>query len=62
MTGLCNLNGNIMQENLFVLRENLLVEQSQSQINVLVSLTQAAPYGRDLLWVAAVKRRSIAPV
>ncbi|GHL29136.1 hypothetical protein ECZU25_59490 [Escherichia coli] len=35
--GLRDLNGNIMQESLFSLRENLLLEQPQSQTNVLVS-------------------------
>ena len=56
--GLRDLHGNIMQESLFALRENLLVDQSQSQTNVLVSLTQAAPDGGDSLLVAAVKRLS----
>ncbi len=35
--GLRDLHGNIMQESLFALRENLLVDQPQSQTNVLVS-------------------------
>lgn len=35
--GLRDLNGNIMQESLFALRENLLVDQPKSQTNVLVS-------------------------
>lgn len=56
--GLRDLNGNIMQESLFSLRENLLLEQPQSQTNVLVSLTQAAPDGGDSLLVSAVKRLS----
>lgn len=56
--GLRDLNGNIMQESLFSLRENLLVEHPQSQTNVLVSLTQAAPDGGDSLLVSAVKRLS----
>ncbi|HAT1675515.1 TPA: aerobactin synthase IucA [Raoultella planticola] len=56
--GLRNLNGNIMQESLFALRENLLVDQPKSQTNVLVSLTQAAPDGGDSLLVSAVKRLS----
>ena len=56
--GLRDLHGNIMQESLFALRENLLVDQPQSQTNVLVSLTQAAPDGGDSLLVAAVKRLS----
>lgn len=56
--GLCDLDGNIMAESLFALRENLLVDRPQSQTNVLVSLTQAAPDGGDSLLVAAVKRLS----
>ncbi|MGS0224701.1 aerobactin synthase IucA, partial [Escherichia coli] len=56
--GLRDLNGNIMQESLFSLRENLLLKQPQSQTNVLVSLTQAAPDGGDSLLVSAVKRLS----
>ncbi|EAB7920685.1 IucA/IucC family siderophore biosynthesis protein [Escherichia coli] len=56
--GLRDLNGNIMQESLFALRENLLVDQPKSQTNVLVSLTQAAPDGGDSLLVSAVKRLS----
>ncbi len=56
--GLRDLHGNIMQESLFALRENLLVDQPQSQTNVLVSLTQAALDGGDSLLVAAVKRLS----
>lgn len=56
--GLRDLEGNIMAESLFALRENLLVDQPQSQTNVLVSLTQAAPDGNDSLLVAAVKRLS----
>ncbi|EDU9243335.1 aerobactin synthase IucA [Salmonella enterica] len=57
--GLRDLHGNIMQESLFALRENLLVNQPQNQTNVLVSLTQAAPDGGDSLLVAAVKRLSV---
>ncbi|SQC94054.1 Aerobactin synthase IucA [Cedecea neteri] len=56
--GLRDLHGNIMEESLFALRENLLVEQPQSQTNVLVSLTQSAPDGGDSLLVAAVNRLS----
>ncbi|EEW3673352.1 IucA/IucC family siderophore biosynthesis protein [Escherichia coli] len=56
--GLLDLNGNIMQESLFALRENLLVDQPKSQTNVLVSLTQVAPDGGDSLLVSAVKRLS----
>lgn len=54
--GLRDVQGNIMEESLFALRENLIVDQPESQINVLVSLTQAAPDGGDSLLVAAVRR------
>lgn len=40
------------------LRVNLLFETPDSQTNVLVSLTQAAPDGGDSLLVAAVRRLS----
>lgn len=40
------------------LRVNLLFETPESQTNVLVSLTQAAPDGGDSLLVAAVRRLS----
>ncbi len=56
--GLKDLHGNIMEESLFVLRENLLFEQPQRQTNVLVSLTQSAADGGDSLLVSAVKRLS----
>ncbi|MBB1200867.1 IucA/IucC family siderophore biosynthesis protein [Enterobacteriaceae bacterium 89] len=56
--GLRDLDGNIMADSLFALRENLLVDRPQSQTNVLVSLTQSAPDGGDSLLVAAVKRLS----
>ncbi|NDJ57541.1 aerobactin synthase IucA [Enterobacteriaceae bacterium 4M9] len=56
--GLKDLQGNIMEESLFVLRENLLFEQPHSQTNVLVSLTQSAADGGDSLLVSAVKRLS----
>ncbi|MCT4706150.1 aerobactin synthase IucA [Enterobacteriaceae bacterium H16N7] len=56
--GLRDLQGNVMEESLFALRENLIVGQPQSQTNVLVSLTQSAPDGGDALLTAAVKRLS----
>jgi len=56
--GLRDLQGNVMEESLFALRENLIVGQPQSQTNVLVSLTQSAPDGGDSLLAAAVKRLS----
>jgi N2-citryl-N6-acetyl-N6-hydroxylysine synthase len=56
--GLRDLQGNVMEESLFALRENLIVDQSHSQTNVLVSLTQSAPDGGDSLLAAAVKRLS----
>jgi N2-citryl-N6-acetyl-N6-hydroxylysine synthase len=54
--GLRDLQGNVMEESLFALRENLIVGQPDSQTNALVSLTQCAPDGGDSLLVAAVKR------
>jgi N2-citryl-N6-acetyl-N6-hydroxylysine synthase len=56
--GLRDLQGNVMEESLFALRENLIVDQPHSQTNVLVSLTQSAPDGGDSLLAAAVKRLS----
>jgi len=56
--GLRDLQGNVMEESLFALRENLIVDQPHSQTNVLVSLTQSAPDGGDALLTAAVKRLS----
>ncbi|YAW44268.1 aerobactin synthase IucA [Klebsiella pneumoniae] len=55
--GLRDLHGNIMQESLFALRENLLVDQPQSQTNVLVSLTQAAH-----AWVDAYCHQVLKPL
>ncbi|EON0052567.1 aerobactin synthase IucA [Shigella flexneri] len=55
--GLLDLNGNIMQESLFALRENLLVDQPKSQTNVLVSLTQAAH-----AWVDAYCQQVLKPL
>ncbi len=51
-----DLQGNVMEESLFALRDNLLYRQPASQTNVLVSLTQAAPDGGDSLLAATVKR------
>lgn len=56
--GLRDAQGRIMEESLFALRENLIVDRPQSQTNVLVSLTQSAPDGGDSLLSAAVKRLS----
>ncbi|NRH24153.1 aerobactin synthase IucA [Pantoea stewartii] len=56
--GLRDMQGTIREESLFALRENLIVDQPQSQTNVLVSLTQSAPDGGDALLTAAVKRLS----
>lgn len=56
--GLRDLQGNVMEESLFALRENLIVDQPHSQTNVLVSLTQSAPDGGNSLLAAAVKRLS----
>ncbi len=51
-----DLQGNVMEESLFVLRDNLLFSHPASQTNVLVTLTQAAPDGGDSLLAATVKR------
>ena len=56
--GLRDENGIIQEESLMALRVNLLFETPESQTNVLVSLTQAAPDGGDSLLVAAVRRLS----
>lgn len=56
--GLRDVNGNIQEESLMALRVNLLFDQPQTQTNVLVSLTQAAPDGGDSLLAAAVRRLS----
>ncbi|WP_312625905.1 IucA/IucC family protein [Scandinavium sp.] len=56
--GLRDANGNIQEESLMALRVNLLFDQPQTQTNVLVSLTQAAPDGGDSLLAAAVRRLS----
>ncbi len=47
-----------MQESLFSLRENLLLEQPQRPDQRSGFLTQAAPDGGDSLLVSAVKRLS----
>ncbi|MBO1501503.1 IucA/IucC family siderophore biosynthesis protein [Serratia proteamaculans] len=49
-------DGTIQEESLMALRDNLLFDQPQSQTNVLVTLTQAAPDGGDSLLAAAVRR------
>ncbi len=54
--GLRDLQGNVMEESLFALRDNLLFSAPASQTNVLVTLTQAAADGGDSLLVATVKR------
>ncbi|MFE8046958.1 IucA/IucC family protein [Brenneria goodwinii] len=54
--GLRNLQGEIEAESLFALRNNLLFDDEQSQTNVLVTLTQAAPDGGDSLLAATVRR------
>ncbi|HHB1425220.1 TPA: IucA/IucC family siderophore biosynthesis protein [Serratia odorifera] len=54
--GLCDLNGDVQEESLMALRVNLLFDQPQTQTNVLVTLTQAAPDGGDSLLAAAVRR------
>jgi len=54
--GLYDAEGHLQAESLLALRVNLLFEQPQSQINVLASLTQAAPDGGDSLLAAAVRR------
>ncbi|MEW5562114.1 IucA/IucC family protein [Enterobacter asburiae] len=56
--GLRDANGNIQEESLMALRVNLLFDQPQTQTNVLVSLTQAAPDGGDSLLAATVRRLS----
>lgn len=53
-----NLNGDIEEESLMALRVNLLHATPDTQTNVLVSLTQAAPDGGDSLLAAAVRRLS----
>ncbi|MHA2898975.1 IucA/IucC family protein [Enterobacter sp. H2G27] len=56
--GLRDDNGAIQEESLMALRVNLLFDTPDTQTNVLVSLTQAAPDGGDSLLAAAVRRLS----
>lgn len=56
--GLRSADGVIQEESLMAFRVNLLFDTPQTQTNVLVSLTQAAPDGGDSLLAAAVKRLS----
>ncbi len=56
--GLRDVEGQLQEESLMVLRVNLLFATPQTQTNVLVSLTQAAPDGGDSLLVEAVRRLS----
>ncbi|BES86908.1 aerobactin synthase IucA [Pectobacterium araliae] len=56
--GLRDDDGQIQEESLMALRVNLLFSTPQTQTNVLVSLTQAAPDGGDSLLAAAVRRLS----
>lgn len=54
--GLRDADGQIQEESLMALRENLLFPLPETQTNVLVSLTQAAPDGGDSLLAACVRR------
>ncbi len=56
--GLRDENGIVQEESLMALRVNLLFDTPDTQTNVLVSLTQAAPDGGDSLLAAAVRRLS----
>lgn len=56
--GLRDEHGVIQEESLMALRVNLLFDTPETQTNVLVSLTQAAPDGGDSLLAAAVRRLS----
>lgn len=56
--GVLDDHGNVQEESLMALRVNLLFATPQTQTNVLVSLTQAAPDGGNSLLAAAVKRLS----
>lgn len=55
---LCDAEGQIQQQSLIALRVNLLIEDSQQQTNVLVSLTQGAADGGDSLLACCIKRLS----
>ncbi|MBS0976558.1 IucA/IucC family protein, partial [Serratia rubidaea] len=54
--GLRAADGQIQEESLMALRVNLLFDRPDTQTNVLVTLTQAAPDGGDSLLAAAVRR------
>ena len=56
--GLRDESGTIQEESLMALRVNLLFDTPDTQTNVLVSLTPAAPAGDDSLLAAAVRRLS----
>lgn len=56
--GLRDESGVVQEESLMALRVNLLFDTPDTQTNVLVSLTQAAPDGGDSLLAAAVRRLS----
>ncbi|EMM0831871.1 IucA/IucC family siderophore biosynthesis protein [Enterobacter roggenkampii] len=56
--GLRDDSGVVQEESLMALRVNLLFDTPDTQTNVLVSLTQAAPDGGDSLLAAAVRRLS----
>ena len=56
--GLRDESGVIQEESLMALRVNLLFDTPDTQTNVLVSLTQAAPDGGDSLLASAVRRLS----
>ncbi|MCK2176293.1 IucA/IucC family protein [Enterobacter asburiae] len=56
--GLRDESGAIQEESLMALRVNLLFDTPETQTNVLVSLTQAAPDGGDSLLASAVRRLS----
>ncbi|MBK4468910.1 IucA/IucC family siderophore biosynthesis protein [Enterobacter asburiae] len=56
--GLRDKSGVIQEESLMALRVNLLFDTPDTQTNVLVSLTQAAPDGGDSLLASAVRRLS----
>ncbi|MDR0219637.1 MAG: IucA/IucC family siderophore biosynthesis protein [Enterobacteriaceae bacterium] len=56
--GLRDAEGVIHDESLMVFRVNLLFDCPQTQTNVLVTLTQAAPDGGDSLLAASVRRLS----
>ena len=56
--GLRDESGTIQEESLMALRVNLLFDTPDTQTNVLVSLTQAAPDGGDSLLASAVRRLS----